>query len=77
MVSDSISSYHYEIWRMCMIKDSVFCYAKITVKNNIQFSCIGRSQGIGFIINYRIGRLSIQNQLSLGLEKIPYKFFCK
>lgn len=77
MVSDSISSYHYEIWRMCMcIKDSVFCYAKITVKNNIQFSCIGRSQGIGFIINYRIGRLSIQNQLSLG-RKDSVLFFCK
>ena len=60
---------------VCVFKDSVVCYAKITVKNNIQFSCIGRGQGIGFIINYRIGRLSIQNQLLLGLEKIPYIFF--
>ena len=26
---------------VCVFKDSVVCYAKITVKNNIQFSCIG------------------------------------
>ena len=26
---------------VCVLKDYMFCYAKITVKNNIQFSCIG------------------------------------
>ena len=60
---------------VCVLKDYMFCYAKITVKNNIQFSCIGRGQGIGFIINYRIGRLSIQNQLSWARKDSVIFFF--
>ena len=53
-----------------VLKDYMFCYAKITVKNNIQFSCIGLGQGIGFIINYRIETTFYSKSIiSLGHRK--------